>query len=196
MQPTRGRRGTRHVSSYLALLQVGLAQPAWSPSRWCALTAPFHPYRHAPLRNTDGGMFLWRYPRGYPLLRFPQHPVPTEFGLSSTRPKTRRGRPTISFLMYSTCRRWVPSLGWYGAGASAGQPGAEPSRGSAGVGVGEGAREGQRIVSSVPSRAALARASARVFCSRGTCRILKPSSWSSSATSLSKSGLSMAFLTR
>ncbi len=36
------------MPSYLALLQAGLAQPAWSPSRWCALTAPFHPYRAGP----------------------------------------------------------------------------------------------------------------------------------------------------
>ena len=52
-QPTRWRRTGRpvfppeggNVPAYLVFQPLRFTQPAWSPSRWCALTAPFHPYR-------------------------------------------------------------------------------------------------------------------------------------------------------
>jgi len=34
-----------HAEPYLGLHQMGFAQPDVLPRRWCALTAPFHPYR-------------------------------------------------------------------------------------------------------------------------------------------------------
>jgi len=41
----------RRVLPYLVLLQVGFAVPLMLPPARCALTAPFHPYRHR-LRGT------------------------------------------------------------------------------------------------------------------------------------------------
>ena len=42
---------THMTLPYLALLQVGFAMPLMLPPARCALTAPFHPYRHR-LRGT------------------------------------------------------------------------------------------------------------------------------------------------
>src|SRR5262249_36866955 len=39
----------RFLSSYLVLLPVGFTLPLPLPSARCALTAPFHPYRPAPI---------------------------------------------------------------------------------------------------------------------------------------------------
>ena len=59
-QPTRkharaARCGLRRLLPYLALLPVGFALPSPLPSTRCALTAPFHPCRHACARL--GGIF-------------------------------------------------------------------------------------------------------------------------------------------
>ena len=92
--------------AYLVLHAVGFAMPPLSPAERCALTAPFHPYppRKLFLAACDtkskfrGGRYILcgtfpdvavasaaggRYPP----------PCPVVFGLSSTPPKRRRGRP-------------------------------------------------------------------------------------------------------
>ncbi len=53
---------------YSVLLPAGLAMPGTSPSRRCALTAPFHPCRDDGLRRPDRAAvcFLWRFPWGRP----------------------------------------------------------------------------------------------------------------------------------
>ena len=48
---------TTRSSPCLVLLPVGFALPVLSPELRCALTAPFHPYRVAPLRRQRGGLF-------------------------------------------------------------------------------------------------------------------------------------------
>ena len=64
--------------------------------RWCALTAPFHPYRHGPGPGRRS-VLCGTVPRVTPGWRY-QPPCPVEPGLSSNRPVTRstRGRPTDS----------------------------------------------------------------------------------------------------
>jgi len=42
---------------YLVLLRVGFTLPLLLPAARCALTAPFHPYRHVPIGTKSGGMF-------------------------------------------------------------------------------------------------------------------------------------------
>jgi hypothetical protein len=70
---TNPRAGRAPVPSYLVLLRVGFAQPAGRPARWCALTAPFHPYLVAgdtpdPAKGPYGapgltsGLSLWHFP--------------------------------------------------------------------------------------------------------------------------------------
>jgi hypothetical protein len=50
------------------LLPAGLAMPGASPSRRCALTAPFHPCRTSGPCGPGGAAvyFLWRFPWGRP----------------------------------------------------------------------------------------------------------------------------------
>jgi len=64
-----------------------------SPGRWCALTAPFHPYRpaRAGWRSALCGTVLRVAPTGgWPA------PCPVEAGLSSTPANRGRGRPAGS----------------------------------------------------------------------------------------------------
>jgi hypothetical protein len=50
----RSRAG---VPAYLVFQPLRFTQPGQLPARWCALTAPFHPYR--PPKGDVGGTFLW-----------------------------------------------------------------------------------------------------------------------------------------
>ena len=58
----------RQRRPYSVLLPAGLAMPGASPSRRCALTAPFHPYRETGPYGPEGAAvyFLWRFPWGRP----------------------------------------------------------------------------------------------------------------------------------
>lgn len=66
------------LSFLLGLAPDGVYQADWSPSRWCALTAPFHPYRQSR-RFVFCGTFLRVTPTG----RYPAS-CPAELGLSSS----------------------------------------------------------------------------------------------------------------
>ena len=69
------RRPTREVAGEpagraahplcLALLRMGFASRASRPARWCALTAPLHPYLW-PANWPIGGLSLLHYPSGHP----------------------------------------------------------------------------------------------------------------------------------
>src|SRR5271165_5228860 len=68
------------------LASGGVYPAAASPRRWCALTAPFHPY---PSRRSRGAArravsFLWHFPAGFPG-SVPRPPRPVMSGLSSKR---------------------------------------------------------------------------------------------------------------
>ena len=63
----------------------GVYRAGRSPGRWCALTAPLHPY---PGRKHRGGLSLWHSPRGRPHWAFTQHPA-----LRSPDFPRARGRP-------------------------------------------------------------------------------------------------------
>ena len=82
--------------SYLTLLPVGLAMPAWLPRPRWALTPPFHPYPAGgavcflwrfpwgcPRRALPGTVALWSpdfpLPRPWPRQRSPSHPHPAGF---------------------------------------------------------------------------------------------------------------------
>ena len=73
-----GRRATLALP-YLVLLHVGFTQANRSPGCWCALTAPFHPYR-----SEIGGLnFYGTVPKVTLAGRYPAH-CPVELGLSSS----------------------------------------------------------------------------------------------------------------
>ena len=80
------------TSPYAVLLPVGFAEQAGHPVCWCALTAPFHPYREteASRRFT----FCCTFPVLADGGRYPP-PCPVEPGLSS--PKQPRPRRTAAF---------------------------------------------------------------------------------------------------
>ena len=50
----------------LTLLRVGFTKPPGHPGRWCALTAPFHPYLWPWRRCPSAVCFLWHFPAGRP----------------------------------------------------------------------------------------------------------------------------------
>jgi len=58
---TRKADGPPEILPYLVLLHVGFTEAGRSPDRWCALTAPFHPYRRCRRFK-----FLWHCPWGHP----------------------------------------------------------------------------------------------------------------------------------
>ncbi len=66
---TRGQRGGPPASwagiLCSALLRVGFTMRDSSPTRRCALTAPFHHDRH-PKRGRTANCSLWHYPEGFP----------------------------------------------------------------------------------------------------------------------------------
>ena len=65
---------TRRATSppLFGLAPDGVYQAALSPRRWCALTAPFHPYRSAKADSPckkgfcTAVYFLWHFPSGHP----------------------------------------------------------------------------------------------------------------------------------
>lgn len=71
-----GQRATSTLP-YSALLQMGFTKPSQLPDCWCALTAPFHPYR---LRG--GFLFYGTFPGVAPAGRYPAS-CPAKLGLSS-----------------------------------------------------------------------------------------------------------------
>src|SRR5690606_14701059 len=46
------------ASPCLVLLPAGFTEPAGHPDCWCALTAPFHPYREEPVEPVPRGGLL------------------------------------------------------------------------------------------------------------------------------------------
>lgn len=74
---TRKADGPPEILPYLVLLHVGFTEAGRSPDRWCALTAPFHPYH---LRG--GFLFYGTFPRITPAGRYPAS-CPAKLGLSS-----------------------------------------------------------------------------------------------------------------
>ena len=54
----------------MVLLRMGFAMPVLLPVRRCALTAPFHPYRHIRFRH-PAVCFLWHFPWGCPRRALP-----------------------------------------------------------------------------------------------------------------------------
>ncbi len=114
-QPTReeiGRtvRATQpksHRSSLLGLAPGGVCRADESPRRWCALTAPFHPYRRdqsntlTGAQNRGGGIFLLHFP-GLTTGRCYRPPCPVEPGLSS-RCNAASDRPACGV---QSCYTW------------------------------------------------------------------------------------------
>lgn len=103
--PISGLRPELHHAS--TLHQVGFAVPGMSPSRRCALTAPFHPCLPkngmrgrarrrppcAPAFAGTGGLFSVALSLGLPPLVVSQHPCPAEPGLYlSSHPGGRNQR--------------------------------------------------------------------------------------------------------
>ena len=62
----------------LALLPAGVYRAGTSRCRWCALTAPLHPYLCRPAdrgpQTAIGGVFLWHCPHGRPHRALPGRP--------------------------------------------------------------------------------------------------------------------------
>ena len=79
-----GRRAA-FILPYLVLLHVGFTQASRLLDCWCALTAPFHPYR-----SEIGGInFYGTIPKVALAGRYPAH-CPVELGLSSPLRKEER----------------------------------------------------------------------------------------------------------
>ena len=84
---TRKADGPPEILPYLVLLHVGFTKASRSPDCWCALTAPFHPYR-----SEIGGLnFYGTVPKVTLAGRYPAH-CPVELGLSSPVEWTRLSR--------------------------------------------------------------------------------------------------------
>ena len=64
----------RAVRSLFDLAPGGVCLAGRSPGRWCALTAPFHPYRWR-LDGASGGLFSVALSCGSPRLAVSQHPA-------------------------------------------------------------------------------------------------------------------------
>ena len=78
LRPTRGSGGRAAHPLCSALLRVGFVEPPGSPRRWCALTAPFHPYLCGPSPRAGaaiGGLFSVALSCGSPRLGVTQHPA-------------------------------------------------------------------------------------------------------------------------
>ena len=79
------------ASPCVVLLQVGFAEQTGHPVRWCALTAPFHPYREAEADESATTSRRFTFCCTFPVLadggRYPP-PCPVEPGLSSPKPAT------------------------------------------------------------------------------------------------------------
>ena len=93
----------------MVLLPVGFAEPIGHPIRWCALTAPFHPYLATRRQAVPRGR-RFTFCGTVPVLanggRYPP-PCPVKPGLSSTRSprQSRRDRSARSALaLYEATR--------------------------------------------------------------------------------------------
>ena len=69
----------RFIPSLFGLAPSGVYLAGQSPDRWCALTAPFHPYRH----KAGGSHFCGTFPEVTLAGRYPAF-CPMELGLSSS----------------------------------------------------------------------------------------------------------------
>ena len=78
----------RIIPSLFGLAPCGVYQAARLPGRWCALTAPFHPY----LSKTGGFRFYGTFPEVTLAGRYPAH-CPVEPGLSSCGSYVRQRLP-------------------------------------------------------------------------------------------------------
>ena len=78
----------RIIPSLFGLAPCGVSQAARLPGRWCALTAPFHPY----LSKTGGFRFYGTFPEVTLAGRYPAH-CPVEPGLSSCGSYVRQRLP-------------------------------------------------------------------------------------------------------
>ena len=82
-RPTRGgRSGSLHVPCW-SCSRWGLPSRSGHPERWCALTAPFHPYPPAARAAGRAVCSLWHCPPVARPGRYPA-PCPVEPGPSST----------------------------------------------------------------------------------------------------------------
>src|SRR5262249_41830862 len=80
--------------SLFGLAPCGVCQADPSPNRWCALTAPFHPYRDEP-----GGVFSVALSVPYEPSSYEAH-CPVELGLSSSRWEAIAHLPANTYLMH------------------------------------------------------------------------------------------------
>ena len=71
MRPTRECLRTGNPLSAWPCSGWGLPSRSGHPKRWCALTAPFHPYQ----RHNVGGLFSVALSSGSPRLAVSQHPA-------------------------------------------------------------------------------------------------------------------------
>ena len=75
----------------------GLPSRPSHPGRWCALTAPFHPYLCRPVARTAiGGLFSVALSCGSPRLAVSQHPALRSPDLPRPGPCSCRGHPADS----------------------------------------------------------------------------------------------------
>ena len=74
----------------------GLPSRPGHPGRWCALTAPFHPYLCPAPGRPIGGLFSVALSCGSPRLAVSPAPCPAESRPSSTRSTPGRGHPADS----------------------------------------------------------------------------------------------------
>ena len=96
-------REAGHLMSLLFdLAPGGVYQASRSPDFWCALTAPFHPYRLTSV--SLGGVFSVTLSVGSPLLRVTKHPALW----SPDFPQSPRGTPRPPDLLRKVVR---PALG-------------------------------------------------------------------------------------
>ncbi len=89
-----GNRAGHALFPYLVLLQAGFTLPPVLPPARCALTAPFHPYRHLTVLRRY--IFCGTFRRLSPPRRY-LAPCPSEPGLSSVplRMDTATAWPTL-----------------------------------------------------------------------------------------------------
>ena len=100
-RPTRKLNGPFNVSLF-GLAPCGVYQADPSPDRWCALTAPFHPYRNF-VSKIPAVCFLWHFPSltgpratRHIALRSSDFPLPAETG--SDHPSARH---PYDFMLWS-----------------------------------------------------------------------------------------------
>ena len=97
---------------YLDLLRVGFSEPVCHQNRWCALTAPFHPYRPRAETRDVGGVFSVPLSVGLPRLGVTKHPALWSSDFPRIAEATR-DRPAYSVVVYRMIRtRWLIMACW------------------------------------------------------------------------------------